>query len=434
MLRLFGALAERDVQPSLTIRPTSNENGLGYEVSSDVTVKQGGKEEAIKNMLRILRLLFYPDCTRYALEPAKLLLMGGGAPTSQASPFRVEYDLNKSACHDFITLEDIPLVFSYYRQIADVVIDDVAHRGLTVYSAVEMKDGESVIRRNDHGGQRLVVDDVEELGKLILDFDCYRFVPDVNHYGSEVISRIPIDLDKPPGMSWKEYADVSNGFHGWLKDRGFNPRLRLTGGRGAQFILDIKVDRLAKNYSTPFPKPLKFDTWIRRFGQAGLVGAQASDLVTILALAYGQYRKEHLGLSAPFTVEMHDLGQRYWNILVDSSRAVREMGVVSVGSIHHKTGGVCMPVASVPEEFGLRSALGVSYLPDLELEEFYPKYKSPWIQTIGKNPILLHESGGLSPKEETFSLIDETFEKYDWIPKEYVQLGSERFMGKYCWT
>ena len=38
------------------------------------------------------------------------------------------------------------------------------------------------------------------------------------------------------------------------------------------------------------------------------------------------------------TVEMHDLSQRYWNILADSSRATKEMGVVSIGSIHHKTG------------------------------------------------------------------------------------------------
>lgn len=45
-------------------------------------------------------------------------------------------------------------------------------------------DGESVIRRNGHTGQRLVVDDIEEIGRLIISYGIYRFVPDVNRYGS----------------------------------------------------------------------------------------------------------------------------------------------------------------------------------------------------------------------------------------------------------
>ena len=70
------------------------------------------------------------------------------------------------------------------------------------------------------------------------------------------------------------------------------------------------------------------------------------------------------------TVEMHDLGQRYWNILADSSLAMKEMGVVSNGSIHHKTGAVCMPVASLPEKFSVGSAIAASYWPDVEAVEY----------------------------------------------------------------
>jgi len=84
-----------------------------------------------------------------------------------AESFPLGFYLNKSPCHDSIVLSDVPLVFSYYRQIADFVLPDITRRGLTVYAAVEPKDGESVIRRNNVEGERLVVDDVEDIGRMI---------------------------------------------------------------------------------------------------------------------------------------------------------------------------------------------------------------------------------------------------------------------------
>ncbi len=66
-----------------------------------------------------------------------------------------------------------------------------------------------------------------------------------------------------------------------------------------------------------------------------MISAQATDFVKTLSLAYGCYRKNRLGKSAPLTVEIHDLTQRYWNILADSSRAAMDTGVVGLGSIHH---------------------------------------------------------------------------------------------------
>jgi len=182
-----------------------------------------------------------------------------------------------------------------------------------------------------------------------------------------------------------------------------------------------------------FPRPLKFDTWVKRAGEAGLISAQATDFVKTLAIAYGTHRKQRLGLSAPVTVEIHHLSQRWWNILIDSSRAAVDTGVVGVGSIHHRTGAVCMPVASVPPLFNLESAISASYCPDMEPVEFQPRYKSPWIQLIGTRPSLLFEPS-LSSSDNSFSLVEETFDKHGWIPSQYVRLTSERFMERYCWS
>ncbi len=63
----------------------------------------------------------------------------------------------------------------------------------------------------------------------------------------------------------------------------------------------------------------------------GLMILQAADLVKILGLAYGQHLKKS-GKNAPLTIEMHDLTQKYWNILVDSSRCMKGMGITSLGS------------------------------------------------------------------------------------------------------
>jgi hypothetical protein len=58
--------------------------------------------------------------------------------------------------------------------------------------------------------------------------------------------------------------------------------------------------------------------------------------------------------TAPITIENHDVSQRYANIFVDYTRAKKDMGVVSVGSIHPTTGGVCLPVKKAPTELSLR--------------------------------------------------------------------------------
>jgi len=79
------------------------------------------------------------------------------------------------------------------------------------------------------------------------------------------------------------------------------------------------------------------------------------------------------------------------------------------------------------------STLDVSYCPEVESEEFQPKYKSAWIQTVGRHPLVLHEPT-LSARDNSFGLVEEFFERHSWIPNEYVKMGSERFMEKYCWA
>src|SRR5207245_4985198 len=129
-----------------------------------------------------------------------------------------------------------------------------------------------------------------------MEYAVYRFVPDVNHHSSTLNSRIPIDFDQPTTIEWKSFAEIVNSFVIWLKDQGFTPRLRLTGGRGAQVILDISMDRIAQNYKTMFPRPLKFDSWVKKAGVAGLISAKATEFVKTLALDIETNRNKQLGI------------------------------------------------------------------------------------------------------------------------------------------
>jgi hypothetical protein len=42
-----------------------------------------------------------------------------------------------------------------------------------------------------------------------------------------------------------------NEFFVWLKERGFHPRLRLTGGSGVHLVLDLRVNKIASAYVGP---------------------------------------------------------------------------------------------------------------------------------------------------------------------------------------
>jgi DNA primase len=414
LLKFYLALTKKGNTFPFTIEPKQSYNSFGYRLS-------------VRNDPDLISAIFYPSSLQFASSP--IIVSGRGHDPNLAACETLPYTLEKRPWQDFVTRNDIFLVLAYYRRIGEALYDDIEARGLTVYCAVKKGEGPSVIRRNDKERQRLVVRKPNDLGTLIEEYQAFRFVPDVNPMKSFEFDRIPIDLDRPPTIGWKEYSEFVNGFCEWLRELGFHPRLRLTGGMGAHVIIDMKVNRVAAAYVKPFPRELKFDTWISRVGEAGLIGAQASDLVRILGIAFGIYRKTRLGRSAPITIENHDVSQRYYNIFVDYTRAKKDMGVVSVGSIHHETGGVCLPVMHCPPEPTLQEVVKVSFDPEAKISSHDPRVRSNWIQLVGSNPHLLFEQR----KQDSFDSMEEVFEKWGWIPEKYVQLGPDSFMSKYCW-
>jgi hypothetical protein len=409
LLKLYQALAKKGKSFPFLIEPRHTYSSLGYRLS-------------IRNDPELIDAIFYPSSLQFALSP---IMVSGSLQAGQ----HYLYSLEKTPCQDFITREDTFLVLAYYRRIGEALYEDIEARGLTVYCAVKNGEGPSIIRRNDRERRRLVARKPNDLGTLIEEYQAFRFVPDVNCLESYEISRIPIDLDRPYAMGWRQYAEFVNDFMTWLRERGFRPRLRLTGGMGAHVILDLKVNRIASAYSRPFPRELKFDTWVDQIREAGLIGAQAADFVRILGVAFGIYRRSRLGKASPITIETHDVSQRYYNIYVDYTRAKKSMGVVSVGSIHHETGGVCLPVKRLPQELILQEVVRASFDAEANLMTYDPKTRSKWIQLVGSNPHLLYEER----KQESFDLMEELFEEFSWIPEKYVQMGPDSFMSRYCW-
>src|SRR6266581_4817259 len=70
--RLFAALAKGAIAPDMKMKLTSMGQALGFDVSSEITTNEGGKEEAVKQVCRALSLFLYPDSIRYANEPLRL--------------------------------------------------------------------------------------------------------------------------------------------------------------------------------------------------------------------------------------------------------------------------------------------------------------------------------------------------------------------------
>src|SRR5438309_11370177 len=98
-------------------------------------MSSGGTIEACKKRLG---LLLSPDSVKQAVDPITVSLESEGGQS--------QFHLNKAQAQDFITLEAIPLVFNYYRQIGYILCREIPARGLTSLSAVGDGDGASVIR------------------------------------------------------------------------------------------------------------------------------------------------------------------------------------------------------------------------------------------------------------------------------------------------
>jgi hypothetical protein len=343
----------------------------------------------------------------------------------------VEY-IDKREYSDAITLEDMPLVKSYYQSIQEYLFRDIDGRGLTLVCAVKKGEGESIIRRNDEKGKRLVATTSEDIGNFIEMYKGFRFIADVNFYGYKTLNRIPFDFDPSLTMSHEEGRDFVNEFCVWLGNRGMRYKIRKSGGDFYHVVLDMNYDRVPEDY-IPFPRPLKFSTWFSRLGEYGILYASAADFVKIATLGFAVERKMKYGKRSRITIEEMDVGQRFKNMFIDSSRTTKNVGIASIGTLNHKTGNVCMPVKKLPEKDSIEEIIKVSNKPDLKVpERIDPKYKNIWIYLVGQNPELLHERVGDS-NYNSMKHVNEIFEEFSWIPVKYAELGSEKFLAKYCW-
>ncbi len=82
--------------------------------------------------------------------------------------------------------------------------------------------------------------------------------------------------------------------------------------------------------------------------------------------------------------------------------------------------------ARLPKTLSVESAIGASHCPyDVKPADFQQCYKSPWIQAVRSNPLLLNEPT-VSVNDNPFSLVEETFRDYGWIPSEYVKMVLKR--------
>jgi len=415
---------------------------IGFNISLDVEPRIINEKAWKKGTIqRIKNFIDYGFFSPKSIHFAKYLTIETSTPQIKIrSAFRASDVLpkeeimeNKLEYHDFITLEDMPLVLNYYRKVMDInnFWDDIAFRGLTINTAV--KTGESIIRRNDDNGKRFVPRKKDDVENLILNYLAYKFVPDVNLYGQEYPSRIVYDLDPSSSTRYEEFRDFTNEFYSWLISKGFKPKFRKTGGRGAHIILEMNYNKIPKTYEMPFPKSLRFKTWFKRHGEIGLLYSSAVDFVRISTLGFAVERKGKYGKRSRITTEREDAGLRLWNIFIDWTRNIKEMGIASVGSISERTGGVCIPVKKLPEKDSMEDVIKCSIDPSLKIPTgFDPKYKSPWIHLVGNYPYLIIEER-ISENDNPMNLVEEMFEKYGWISEKYINLGPRKFLARYCW-
>lgn len=317
---------------------------------------------------------------------------------------------SKLPCRDSIVLEDMPLVANYYRIVEPFILEDLKDRGLTVTCAVKDGEGESIVRRNAEG-KRLVVSKLGDLTRIVENYFAYEFIPDLNLLNSDKPNKIVWDVDPSPYVAYPKFRDFVNEFRGWLAEHGIQTKMRRTGGKGVHIIADIDYDSIPSSYE-PFGRQLKFDTKRSRIGEKGFLWESLQDFIKISCIGFC-YEKKRRGSGFPLTLERDDISQRLWNIYVDWSVGIKDRGVRSLGSIHKKTGNICMPL---------------EFMPASRLQTFEGKFKE--ISLVASRPTLLYENP--IPKS-SFSAVEEIFHKYSWMPILYYKLGPEKFYAKYVW-
>lgn len=238
----------------------------------------------------------------------------------------------------------------------------------------------------------------------VQDNNAYEFIWNSNRAGENHPSKLPFDWDPSSWIDYSTSREVVNDFYAYLLQYGFKPRMRTTGGKigGAHVILNLDFNRTPINYSYPFSRDKKLEKVINESGNEGIAVAAATDFMRSLVLDFGIQRKK----PTPITLETYNVAERMHNIYADFTRVYPNIGVRSLGSIHHKrrAGGPFICIA---------------------WDGFLPKdEKEVWSRStmdyVFKHPDALMEPS-YSPNENSFSLVEETFERTSWIPPVYTR-------------
>jgi hypothetical protein len=444
-----------------------------YEISKDVRVRSNGDTH---DMLRFLDGFLTPKATDYAdillirildFFDKIIYQQGYASPNSSLKPLvRTEYK-GKKPFYEAITLKDMGKVYDFYDGIVGhFVVKDCEKRNVSAHIAVEQ--GEGFVTRGDYiyglsevssttsklsgleekiyeyfSRERKSVAINEVSQSLDLDFhathmalvnlwkkclldrkrndfifthvqdltswvvhanNAYEFIWNSNRSGENHPSKLPFDFDPSSWVSYPVTREVVNDFYTYLVQLGFKPKMRTTGGKigGAHVVLDLDFNRVPKNYFNPFPRDKKFEKVIAEANEESLVVAAAADFMRSLALDFGIQRKK----PTPITLETYNTAERMHNIYVDYTRCYLNTGVRSLGSIHHtmREGGPYVCIA------------WDGLLPESEKE-----VRSKSIMNfVFKNSEVLRESS-YSSNENPFSLVEETFERTNWIPSAYAR-------------
>jgi len=449
------------VHPLHSYKPEDSSK-RSYELFKDVRVRQKGNTHDI---LKYLTGFLTPKSIHFA--DAISVRISDLSKSLEIEPLVKKDYREKVPFYEAITLKDMKRVGEFYNsQVGFHVVKDSEKRNVSAHIAVE--SGEGYVARGDYfyspgiedpNKIKLFMNEIERVYKYILegrkvatvkdvsqnlgldfqtarmtlirlwkncfldrrrndfifantdelvkwgvqDNNAYEFIWNSNRLGEKHPSKLPFDWDPSSWIDYSTSKEVVNDFYAYLLQYGFKPRMRTTGGKigGAHVILNLDFNRIPVNYSYPFPRDKKLEKVINESGNEGIIVAAATDFMRSLILDFGIQRKK----PTPITLETYNVAERMHNIYADFTRVYPNIGVRSLGSIHHKRreGGPFICIA------------WDGFLPKDEKEV---RSRST-MEYVFKNPEILTEPP-YSANDNPFSLVEETFERTSRIPPAYA--------------
>jgi hypothetical protein len=397
------------------------------------------KVKRIEDILKHSMLLIFEDSIHYASflnlqvkgrVERKEEIIADVCCVSEKYERMPEKFIKKVPYSEFFTINDIELLTEYYTTIERFIFYQVVNRGLTIRCAVGK--GEGYIRRKDKHGKGLIVRRKGDLANIIKEYGGVEIISDLNKWGSRFVEEIVIDLDPGQITSFHQLTIFAQDIFNLLDSFNFRFLLRFTGGKGLHFVLKGDFKKMPSWYPL-YDRGLKYETLEERVGEFGLISRALADFGKLLALAAAYERKMIEGQEYKISIEKENRAHRYYCILADI-HSFANKGVRAIGSLHYKTGKVCIPLKNVPARTNLKKIIESSFMPEIDLlEEFPERYKSKWIYTILKTPQLLIEPDVYD--EMIIEKINRFFEKYGFLAEKYPSLPEERnrFYKTYIW-